>query len=592
MVAGSPPHAGLAASGAATAAGPSRAMVWHTAWLRRRTLFVCATLYALAVVLLVLPVPFGQHPAFAYNWEGYTAWRWLTFWAGPERTLGILAPTDGLMTDSGQGLLLGLPLTLSIALAGFTLEALRLPAMLLSACAVPVLWLCGRRMIGSGPALLAALLLATSPVFLFYGRTATLVGVSLLPLLLTVLALLAVLEAPAEAGWRWRREGLLVAAMLLGLVAYAPVRLLWPVTVAILGLAAALIPARRRVLLLAAGACFVMVPLALLALDALTMPAPNPPAAALGYFHARGEQLTAMSDDPTQVGRYVRDPGAARGDSWTAARLLVLQNASDLWRLLRDDGTRPVLTDYWNETGKLWPGFLFPLLLLGAVACLAPRRRSGCRGLTRALPLLVMLALTLPLLFTSRVHIGRLLPALPFALLLVSLGVVVTAVQGAALLRRLRAPVSPALLGSALALALLAGAAWQTRQTLAVPLPPTREEQITRTLAAWAASAQAHGGAVLVDDPALGDEIERVHAATYELGLDHVYQFVDLRHPVAPPGNRPQLTWRGALPALRAGQIAEPCARLWFVMPEVDGAFQQAWRAAGCTGEPDAVALP
>ncbi|MFT4038888.1 MAG: glycosyltransferase family 39 protein [Thermomicrobiales bacterium] len=592
MVAGSPPHAGLAVSGAATAAGPPRAVVWEAAWLRHRTLFVCATLYALAVVLLVLPVPFGQHPAWAYNWEGYTAWRWLTFWAGPERTLGIVAPTDGLMTDSGQGLLLGLPLTLSIALGGFTLEALRLPAMLLSACAVPLLWLCGRRMIGSGPALLAAMLLAISPVFLFYGRTATLVGVSLLPLLLTVLALLAMLEAPTTAaGWRWRREGLLVAVMLLGLISYAPVRLLWPVTVVLLGVAAVVVPARRRVLLLTSLACLGIVPLTVMALDALAMPDPDPPVAALSYFHARGEQLTAMSDDPTLVGRYVRD-ATAPADPWAAARLLVTQNAGDLLRLLRDDGTRPVLTDYWNETGKFWPGVLLPFALLGALACLAPVRRSGRRALTRALPLLLFLALTLPLLLTSRVHIGRLLPALPFALLLVSLGVVVAAVQGGALLRRLRVPVSPALLGSVLALALLAAAAVQTRQALAVPLSPTREEQITRALAAWAGSAELHGGAVLVDDPAIGDEIERVHAATYELGLDSVYQFSDLRHPAASPDARPQLLWRGALPALQAGQIAEPCARLWFVMPEAIDAFVDAWRDAGCTGAPDAVALP
>ncbi|MGH2614330.1 MAG: hypothetical protein ACRDJC_03755, partial [Thermomicrobiales bacterium] len=34
--------------------------------------------YLLAVAALLLPWPFGAHPDWAYNWEGYTAWRWTT----------------------------------------------------------------------------------------------------------------------------------------------------------------------------------------------------------------------------------------------------------------------------------------------------------------------------------------------------------------------------------------------------------------------------------------------------------------------------------------------------------------------------------
>ena len=97
MVAGSPPREGFSLGGSAS---QTSGQSLSGAWLRHRTIFTAAVLYALSLVLLVLPVPFGQHPAWAYNWEGYTAWRWLTFWGAPELTLGILAPTDGLMTDS------------------------------------------------------------------------------------------------------------------------------------------------------------------------------------------------------------------------------------------------------------------------------------------------------------------------------------------------------------------------------------------------------------------------------------------------------------------------------------------------------------
>src|SRR5690349_8882077 len=38
-------------------------------------------LYALTVVILLWQI--GEHPAYAYNWEQYTARDFLTFWAHP-----------------------------------------------------------------------------------------------------------------------------------------------------------------------------------------------------------------------------------------------------------------------------------------------------------------------------------------------------------------------------------------------------------------------------------------------------------------------------------------------------------------------------
>ena len=174
------------------------------AWMRSLALLVRRTghwpaltaLYLLAVGALLMPWPFSAHPDWAYNWEGYTAWRWATYWEPPTGpAFEIWAPTDGLMTDSGQGPLVGLPVAIGIALAGVGLDAMRVPVALLAAVAVPLVWLLGRRIFGPGPATLAALLLATSPVFLLYGRTATLVGASLPPLLLFALALVRVLDA-------------------------------------------------------------------------------------------------------------------------------------------------------------------------------------------------------------------------------------------------------------------------------------------------------------------------------------------------------------------------------------------------------------
>ncbi len=427
MVAGSQPGNARVGGDSGVFSLPSPAA---RAWMRSLALLLRRTgdwpaltaLYLLAAGALLMPWPFGTHPDWAYNWEGYTAWRWATYWEPPTGpTFEIWAPTDGLMTDSGQGPLVGLPVAIGMALAGVGLEAMRVPVALLAAVSVPVLWLLGRRIFGPGPATLAALLLATSPVFLLYGRTATLVGASLPPLLLSALALVRVLDAGADDGWRWRREGLLAGSLLLGIYAYAPVRLLWPLAIGLLALAAIRNRARRGVLLRAALLCALVVPAATMALEALTAPEPDPLAAAMSYFHARGEQLVAMSGDPAAASEYLRTSDAIE-NGWDAAARLVGQNAADLARLLLDRDTGPPPVDYWNERGRFWPWFFLPFAVIAAVSTVRGWLGAPGRQPAMVLPLALFLGLALPLVLTSRVHIGRLLPALPFALLLVAAG--------------------------------------------------------------------------------------------------------------------------------------------------------------------------
>lgn len=603
MIAGSPTervqgHLGriLPPAIAHPVARPSRhALRWAAVWQG------FLALYILAALTLLLPQPFGSHPGWAYNWEGYTAWRWVTYWELPTGpTWEILAPTDGLMTDSGQGPLMGIPIALGIAVAGFTLEALRIPVALLAALAPPLLWLCGRRSVGEGPAALAALLLAFSPAFLFYGRTATLVGVSLVPMLLTTLTLVKVLEFPRTEPQAWARSVGLAGSLLLGIFVYAPVRLLWPATLAILVLAALLVSQRRRFLMLTALGCLIVVPAGVMALEQVAMPDPRPVAAAFGYFHARGEQLVAMSEDASAAEQYVR--GFASGtersteERWTAARQLVAQNAVDLGRLVLDRDTLPIGNDYWNEQGRFWPWFLFPFALIGIIAAVAKARRPSPDAMLKLLPLLLAVSLAMPLLLTSRVHVGRLLPVLPFALLLAASGLWAAGQWLSGLAPRPRlgggeaAPWAAPLLAAGLALAVMASA----RAELATSMGMTREARTAATLAGWADQIQERGGAVLIEDPGLGDEIEQVHAATYRLELADTMKFVDLtsRAGVAEEGSPPVLYWRNGLGALAAGAIADPCDRLWFVAPETVEAFFTIWKSSGCAGPPDTVILP
>jgi 4-amino-4-deoxy-L-arabinose transferase-like glycosyltransferase len=570
-----------------------------TGFLRRTGDWSALTaLYLLAVLALLMPWPFGAHPDWAYNWEGYTAWHWATYWEPPTGpTVEIWAMTGGLMTDSGQGPLVGLPVAVGIALAGVGLDAMRVPVALLAAVSIPALWLLGRRIFGSGPATLAALLLATSPDFLLYGRTATLVGVSLLPLLLSALALVRVLDADADEGWRWRREGLLAGSLLLGIYAYAPVRLIWPLAIGLLALAAIRNRARRGVLLRAALLCALVVPAATMALEVLLAPEPDPLAAAMSYFHARGEQLIAMSGDPAAASEYLRS-GSTDASGWDAAARLVGQNVADLGRLLLDRDTGPPPVDYWNERGRFWPWFFLPFAIIGGISTVRQWLLASGGRSALVLPLVLFLGLALPLVLTSRVHIGRLLPALPFALLLVAAGTWSVAGWTGGLARRavgdelgMARWIAPILAG-----ALLVPAAVAARFDMETPLSPTRESLTAATLADRSQEVREREGAVLVEDPALGDDIERVHAANYRLDLDNVYRFVDIQRigetSERASDARPALFWRGTLEALRTDEIPQPCQRLWFVAPEIAAEFFAAWHASGCRGAPDSVILP
>ena len=382
-------------------------------------------------------------------------------------------------------------------------------------------------------------------------------------------------------------------------------------------------------LLKTAVLCALAVPAAVMALEQATAAQPDPLAAALGYFHARGEQVVAMSANPVEAGSYLRTPALDAEAGWQPLRLLVMQNAADLGNLVRDHGTGPVPLDFWNERGRFWPWFFAPFAVVGAAAAIwkafrgsedltGSRRLRGVRATqasplqarcphgpvpqaircretgTVLLPLILALGLALPLLLTSRVHVGRLLPVLPFALLVVAAGVWVVAGGLAKIAQRVGAAEAARWIAPWLAGAILLPAMASARVEMASPVGESRESRIAAAMAAWQDEARERGGAVLIEPPDLGDEIERVHAATYRLGLDDVYRFVDLHNDAAEADvdPRPSLFWRGALAALQDGKLARPCDRLWFVMPEIAEVFFAAWRASGCAGVPDSVILP
>ena len=585
-------------------------------------------LYLLAAALLLYRI--GGWPPYAYNWETYTAWRFFQFWDHPSPDIFRL--TEGLMTDSGQSPLVALPVWLSFEVGGVGLTSMRVGVALLAGLAVPLCWLVGRRLAGHYEGLLAALLLAITPSFLLYGRTATLVGISLVPALTTVYVLLRYLREPQRWGWLAALQGLLVA----GAYAYAPIRLLWPLSLLLMGVE--LIARRDRHRLLMGG----------LAVTALALPAAlvllfygakqHPIGAINSYYYARGEQVAALSADPQSYTSYLRlspeerqqaQQGKLPGTPELMLKL-VAQNAQDLVNLLLDLNTRPVLTDHWNEHGRLYAGVLVPFFLAGFCCVLwraRPRIRrkrpyagenegeskyeghggqgeSGEQGVRgnhepgttayRAL-LVLFLGFSLPILLTSRVHVGRLIFALPPLMVIVACGYIwLVRLLDARVLRRWPAvgrnwKWKRSVLVASTA-ALVGVVAWSAWTDYNVPPSPTRENRVVALLRHLRGELRPGSGAgvALVDDDKAYVEGEVIYAGAYRLELDRVYRFVNLTeaqstpasaqaeaHRRADPGdNRPPLYFGGVLTRLQTpGSMPDLCGSIYLVTPAVEQAF-------------------
>lgn len=546
-------------------------------WPRITTLATMFGLYVLAATLLLLRI--GEHPAFIYNWEAYTARAVLAFWDHPSAA--IFGSTEGLMTDSGFSPFVALPAWLAFRLAGVGLTPFRVVTALQAAGAVPLLWLVGRRFVGTTTALFAALLMALSPVFLLYGRTATFVCLSLVPALATAAALLHVLQRPTDRRWLIALQ----ATLIVGIYFYAPIRFLWPLSVLLLAVELAWRPelaaAWQRALLVTV----LVLPVALM------LAAPQDRLLAIPfYFEGRSEQVLGLSVEPDFYGAYIHltdaeiAAGGPTGNRLTLALRLVAQNTADYTWLLLDQHTKPALTDYWNSQGRLYPVFLVPFFVLGL---LRAARRARRRVEDRLL-LALFFGFGLPLLLTSRVHIGRLIFVLPILCLLVADGVFGLTAWLAAQASHGRANVTIwrttlAGLAAVVLLGAVGSATWSDYHISPAPPP---EAGIATMLLTDRPLLEAHGGGVLVfdgvnrDDP-IELDIERARVGANHLLLDQHYRFINLvtgeQSRTAPGDTRIPIYYGGIFDGLRKGEIPDSlCDAVFYVEPRLQQQFAAA----------------
>lgn len=248
-------------------------------------------------------------------------------------------------------------------------------------------------------------------------------------------------------------------------------------------------------------------------------------------------------------------------------------------RLLLDRGTAPALTDFWNQRGRLYPAFLVPFFIIGLLDTLRRSRRQ----IEARMLLLLFFGFGVPLILTSRVHVGRLIFALPFLLLLVANGVFAALAWLAGWFERRRgaAPTQSLrrMFASGVICALLVGtacASWHDyRESPTLP----NELVVVRKLSDDQRQIGQRGAAVLIlDSPArsspLDLEEEERRVADYRLHLDHLFRFVkssEADQLLAQPGDsRPIIYFGGILAQLESDRaLPSPCQALYYSVPDL-----------------------
>lgn len=541
-------------------------------------------LYLGAALLLLFNLDW--HPPVYFNWEEYTAWGIFNFLDAP--TLAHFAPTDGPMTDSGYSPLVVGPVLLGWHFLGTgDLLGMRLPLALIAALAVPLCWRFGRRFIGESPALLAAVLLALSPVFLLYGRTATNVGLSLVPALGTAWLLLRVLDNPTFVPVL-----LLQLALIADGFAYAPIRFLWPIALATIALEMLLRPRLRLSLATALAITLIALPAWLWGVASWEAQArgererPVLRVVLKSYYNGRGEQV---------IGSGNRLPPLSEVTAYVG------KNAQDSLRLFFDRDTKSVITDFWNPHGRLQPTVLILPSLLG-LACVGWRAR---RSREARLLLLLFAGFWLPLLLTSQVHVGRLIYVVPLLALLAAEGVtffanaLISVISLATHIpagsrskaQHTRRGVGLRWIITGLVVAVVASGTWADYRIN----PPVENlaREVLQMQAYAPKLAETHRAAVLVLIPA-DPQTEAAVVSGYRLRLERSYRFIDLSRPTVralydPADPRPPLIYSGNL--ARALDQEGLCTATYFTVFDLATSVSASLQGFPCVVPPTLVVL-
>lgn len=148
-----------------------------------------ATSFITIVSAVLLFYNLGQQPPTLYNWESYTVWKILDEQFLTQPKINHFQITDGLMTDSGISPVMYYPVRFLTSRFGSSLLMLRVWPAFLALCGVVMFFLFISKVFKPKLALISTLLLSSSQAFLLYGRTATIVGPTIVAEVATVIVL-------------------------------------------------------------------------------------------------------------------------------------------------------------------------------------------------------------------------------------------------------------------------------------------------------------------------------------------------------------------------------------------------------------------
>ena len=543
-----------------------------------REIVIGAALYFVA--LTAIAVQIGSRPGFAYNWENYTLYQGFAWWASP--TIDAFDLTDGLMSDSGRLWTVLVPAWVAFRFVDESVGSLRFatgrdrsvqrPADLAPVPATDARTRGDARLVGlrscfaaagralgrvdrrSAPAAMAS--------WLLYARTATVVGLSVTIALLTILMIDQVRRLD-RYWWIWLFG--LQAMLLIGAWSYAPIRFLYPFALVYFVVECLFRRNRWREWVVILVGTAVMLPVLLTTID--QDPEWNPVDSISGYYNARGEQLLALRDDPRGFQYYLRDADMEQSPE-ELERQLIEQNTRDLVRLFFDIDTKPAITDFWNQTGRLMPWFMTPLVLLGMGTTLLRVFRSPEARLLH----LMFWGFTLPMILTSKVHIGRLVFAMPMLAIFAAIGVAGIA-WGLTfhLDKRLNRRPLLNLVAPLLGLTLIVAVALSSFADYRVSIALSMEARFADLLASD--PQQFEEGVVWIGVGREQLEVESISLAAAQIEVNSDYQFINLAlgESVDPNDPRPPVYFGGVTDLLADPVTAEPlCALPWVMRGDRD----------------------
>lgn len=375
-----------------------------------RFLIFLNSLLLFSVVGFLLFIKLNSYPATLYNWENYTVWNIFQLkFNEPNVSLKTYAQTsDGLMTESGFSPIIGLPLYWITTFFSYTLANLRVWTALLTLIGALIFYLFISHLFGKKIGTLATVLLCSSQAFLLYGRTATNVGPTLLAEMLTIVVIYYCLRHPSSL----RLATCAFVAICMNYYFYAPIRFFTPMlffciirflTVYFLGFIQKQSTKQKHRKI---DPHIITWTVIAISVTSIFVARTN----ILKYYNGREEQLlTSIFKQPL---------------STNLLHELILKtyiNSQDFIQLLFSFNSRPVVIDFGNHFGQMINRSLVPFFILGLIYSFYKLRNESSNKFT--LILSWFLISSLPILFTSNVHIGRLFLSLAPMYVLVAIGI-------------------------------------------------------------------------------------------------------------------------------------------------------------------------